>query len=403
MTIITGLYGQFFIALRYFRSWQLIFALGLLLRILLLFVPTVLTTDIHRYLWEGHLLRNGVNPFQFAPDSVSLLPLHTEYWNRIEHAHLSAIYPPIAQFFFMLFARSEMLWRLFLIVVDCVNFFLLRRILVTAGVAPRLLCWYWLIPLSIIETAWSGHLDTLLVCGFIILWQLLQITPRTRTRAWMQVGSIGYILAATTMIKYVALFLLPYCLLNLWRRDALQAAVCLIIFCASSLIFSIPFLDSQLSMFTSLRTYLEHWRYNDSLFHLAGFIAGVDWGRSETFLWLKHTLFLLWAAICAILSITGRSFPLVASWIFCSYLLQASVVHPWYLLWVLPFIPAVQSTALRALCLTVILAYWPVISGESDVPHLIKLLEYLPVYALGVVELYRSRTGSRRLNLDSAF
>ena len=74
-------------------------------------------------------------------------------------------------------------------------------------------------------------------------------------------------------------------------------------------------------------------------------------------------------------------------------LLVSPVVHPWYLLWILPFavlyegktVPILKDPFIIWSC-TIWLAYWPKVSyeltgiwSESD---LLKCLQYLPVFAL---------------------
>jgi hypothetical protein len=55
-----------------------ILAFAFLFRAILFFSQPCLSDDIHRYLWEGYLQSQGVNPFGFAPQAPELAPLRND-------------------------------------------------------------------------------------------------------------------------------------------------------------------------------------------------------------------------------------------------------------------------------------------------------------------------------------
>ena len=71
-------------------------------RLLLLFQQP--GDDIYRYLWEGKLLLNHVNPYLYAPDAASVISFRDAIWTSVQHKTFSAIYPPLAEWAFALLA-----------------------------------------------------------------------------------------------------------------------------------------------------------------------------------------------------------------------------------------------------------------------------------------------------------
>jgi hypothetical protein len=74
-------------------------------------------------------------------------------------------------------------------------------------------------------------------------------------------------------------------------------------------------------------------------------------------------------------------------------LLLSPTVHPWYVLWVLPFAAARLSWGWLLFAATVPLAY---VAGGDDVPWGVRCVEYLPPLALMVLATWRERSGSIR-------
>ncbi|HSM88729.1 MAG TPA: hypothetical protein VLT56_01800, partial [Desulfobacterales bacterium] len=94
--LLIGLFRTFPNHLSAFRSFCLIFFLGLAARIAFLFFPP--NTDVYRYIWEGAIQGREFNPYIFAPAESELAPLAQGelfgIWHQINNKSLAAIYPP---------------------------------------------------------------------------------------------------------------------------------------------------------------------------------------------------------------------------------------------------------------------------------------------------------------------
>jgi hypothetical protein len=78
--------------------------------------------------------------------------------------------------------------------------------------------------------------------------------------------------------------------------------------------------------------------------------------------------------------------------------LLSPVLHPWYLVWLIPAFCFIRVPALVALTATVVLSYmvWPgyLAGGAWQLPTWAHLLEYAPIAVLGLWELRRCAWGS---------
>ena len=73
-------------------------------------------------------------------------------------------------------------------------------------------------------------------------------------------------------------------------------------------------------------------------------------------------------------------------------LLLSPTLHPWYLLWILPFAVLYLTAGWLVLGLTVVLSYTSYAAGWPDVPWTVKLVEYGPPMALMLWGAFRSPT-----------
>lgn len=383
-----------------------IFAAALVARLLLAAAPIMLSNDIHRYLWEGELVRYNINPYQFAPDYPGLEWLRDYNWKFIDHKYLTAIYPPLTQLALGLFARTEIIWKLFLVACEAVSMSAIVQVLSALKVPRGRLVVYAFMPLSVIEVALSGHIEGLLVM-FIVLFFLgvvgIDRDLGSRDSKYRIRDVMPLLLNAIFgfLVKYVSL--LPLALFVFMKRRRVSPALfafCAIVAVLVTLLVSYRFLDTELSIFSSLLHYLTHWRYNDSIFHLLGAVIGVDWQDSSSFTSLKLVLLCAWIAL--ILSLLRARCDLLTITIygFAGWLLFSPVFHPWYALWFAPLLCFKESKALFYLCLSLPLAYSGLVVGQSNPSNWIKLIEFVPVWVILAVELASKLGGQRKTSAD---
>ena len=145
---------------------HIILGFAFLFRVILFFSQPCLSDDIHRYLWEGYLQSQGVNPFKFAPQAPELVPLRNDVWLRVNNKDASAIYPPLLQMVhaaaFMAF-RSVWGFKLLFLIAEAALIWVLLRLLRLYGRSGGDIIFYTWNPLVVVEIAGSGHHDACVV------------------------------------------------------------------------------------------------------------------------------------------------------------------------------------------------------------------------------------------------
>lgn len=145
-----------------------ILAAAIVMRGLLLASPPFLSTDMHRYVWDGMVQDAGINPYRYRPDAPALAFLRdaTIYpgINRKDTAR--TIYPPFAEATFALVARVSptlLAMKATMTGFDIVCIISLLALLRRAELPHvRILIYAWH-PLPIWEFAGNGHVDAIIV------------------------------------------------------------------------------------------------------------------------------------------------------------------------------------------------------------------------------------------------
>src|SRR6185437_3846766 len=116
------------------RALWLIFGVAILLRAYVLLFDPLLSSDVYRYVWDGRVQAAGINPYRYFPADEALAFLRDgaifPYINRAATA--VTIYPPVAQFFFLVVTRigdSVTVMRLALLGCEAVSVTLIMLLL----------------------------------------------------------------------------------------------------------------------------------------------------------------------------------------------------------------------------------------------------------------------------------
>jgi hypothetical protein len=347
---------------------------ALLFRATLFFSAPSLSDDVYRYVWDGTLVNHGVNPYQYAPGAPELSAYRDTIHERINHKDIGTPYGPImmlASATAERFAHSVHAMKILFLVFDGLVMLLLLRLLDMTG-KPRshVLLYAWN-PLAVVEIAGSGHNDILAV--FLMLASLyLLLSERARTASFAAISAVA--------AKYFALLLLP----AVWKR--LGPGKWFIALLTLTLFFG-PFYPHLDQHFASVLKVGATWRFNDGIFALLNFITGSpDVSKAIA------------AAIFAAVAVTiyrSNMPPLKgALWLIGSALLLTSTLHPWYLLWLLPFLCFYPQRAWILFTGLVMLSYHVLIryaaEGVWEENLWVKLGIYIPFFTLLLADTWRS-------------
>ncbi len=188
-------------------------------------MPPTLSTDMYRYVWDGRVQANGINPYHYPSGAPELAHLRDDaIWKNMNRPEAVTIYPPFAQVVYAItwriFPDSVLGFKAVMILATLLAGWLLVLLLKHLDMSPLcvlILLWN---PLLIFETANAGHVDALALP--LITGACLAVAATFRRRAqglraiWPD-ALVGVLLGLATLVKlYPAALVGP-----LWaRRDA---------------------------------------------------------------------------------------------------------------------------------------------------------------------------------------
>ena len=398
----------------------LVLAVGIVMRAAMAVSTPILEDDFYRYLWDGAVLAGGDDPYRFSPAEVlaarargtedatlaglaELAQASGSVAERVNHARLTTVYPPLAQGFFALAAVVEPFdlaaWRALALLADAATLALLYLLLVRLERSPLWLALYWWSPLVVKELVNSAHMDALLLPALTA--SLLLLVSARRILACLG-------LAVAAGVKLWPIALLPAALREIAARSVRPGAAV----CAGISVFVAAFagtawwLAGQAGGESGLGAYAREWRMNDALFLTLEWTvdavmtgAGLAWIDSASVsrailavtlgglaLWLARHAAADAQALC-------RRFTVVVALVF----LLSPAQFPWYYTWVVPFLaltPSPGLVLLGALLPLYYLRFHLAFRGQAELfDHGVVWLEYLPAWLLLAWEW---RAGRRR-------
>jgi hypothetical protein len=315
------------------RALWLIFGLAIILRAYVLLFDPLLSSDIYRYVWDGRVQAAGINSYRYFPAHEALAFLRDgtifPHINRADTA--VTIYPPVAQFFFLIVTRlgeSLTVMRLALLGCEAVTAILIVLLLRRMNRAiTRVVAYVWH-PLPLWEIANSGHVDALMVALMLLgLW----------------IALTGHALRGAVLIA-LSVLVKPYAapvLAGLWRPWDLKTP--LVVIAVGALCY-LPYLSVGWGVLGFLtKGYLTEEGIdagNDLwLLSLWRLVFGGHQGDVVAYVVLASLVLLLKA-----LSVARRSHGTIVStladinMLLLLALLLLSPNYPWYFLVIMPFV-----------------------------------------------------------------
>ncbi len=372
--------------------WILVAAV--LFRLIAAFGAPTLSDDLYRYVWDGRVQAAGIHPYVYAPEDAALEALRNDDWDRINHPELRTIYPPLAQMVFAALAAlgaGPLGFKVFFALADIGVLAALGWLLRRAGLPPDRIVLYAWNPLVVIETAGSGHVESVGV-ALVVVCAVWMMCRRAKLAA--------VALAAAVHVKLLPLVLIPGAIRR-WRNVAVLVLVLTLVALA------LPYALTGPAIGSGLYDYAERWERNAVIY--SGIEALLEWvdtgprlkpwvgrvrarlGGDDAFwnwvytkVWPREIARMIVGllALAWVVRLSFRRGLTAPREIFlglAGVLLLAPTLHPWYVLWVLPFAAAYASIPWLLFAALVPLAY---IGGEGGVPWIVRSIEYgIPLLA----------------------
>jgi alpha-1,6-mannosyltransferase len=356
-----------------------------LFRVSLLASPVVLSSDVYRYLWDGRVQWAGISPYRYPPAAVELAPLRDETIHpNINRPDKPTVYPPGAEVAFALVALvvpdSLPGWRAFLLASEAVTVGLLLTLLRRAGMTSAAVIVYAWSPLVVFEGVQAGHVD------------LAMIPLVLAALAWRQAGSsvcAGIALGGAVLMKLYPLVLLPaWWRPGDWRFPAAVAvtvALGYVPHAATVGLGALGFLPEYLGRAED---------HNIGLRALLTYPFGLTGDPARTV-----AMVLLFGLMAGVVAWIGRAnggnaagLTRAGALAVATYLLLVPTsVHPWYALWMVPFLCFGPWPAWLYFSGAVTLSYMSYVVEPAPMPWWAWLAEYGPLYALLLHAAWRAR------------
>lgn len=354
-----------------------VLAAAVILRAVILATEPTLSDDLYRYLWEGRVLAAGFDPFLLPPDAPALAHLRDPTWALVNHRGVSTIYPPLALGLFEAVARlapSALSWKLLAALADLGCLAGIAHLARARGVGAWAPTLWALHPLPVLESAGSGHLESLALAPLLGALALAWRRPVLATAA----ATLG------SLVKLLPMGLIaPIALKARGRTRAAVIGAALALWLAALA----PWLDSGAVLGRGFGRYYQAWAFNGSLFPLLERAIGDAAGARLVGVGLGAAL-CLWA-------LWRRPEP-AAWWLWATgaLVLLSPVVHPWYLLWPLAAALVVGAWPWAVLASTVLLSYlalgsYDQASSAWQEARWIPWVEYPPLLVATLVWLRR--------------
>lgn len=393
--------GLFFLGWKFFQleknNFQFLLVAALLFRLIFLIAIPNLSQDFYRFIWDGKLLLEGINPYLNTPVdyfSQGNLPFDGARELYFGMGELSAgnptNYPPINQLIFALAALlggksiigAIISMRTIIIAADLGIFYFGRKLLRNLNLPENRIFWYLLNPFIIIELTGNLHFEGVMLFFLITALYLFQ------QKKWLW---SAVILALSVSVKLLPLIFLPLFFQKLGAKKAIKYYS---IVCGMNLLlflpfFSIKFLNNYLS---SINLWFQKFEFNASFYYLIRWIGYQAEGYNiiQSAGPLLGVSVLLFVLVLAFFrknrSIENLLISMVLAISF--YLFAATTVHPWYLATPLLLSVFTQFKFVQVWSLVVVLSYFTYSHQAFEENMWLIALEYGTVFGVLGYEIF---------------
>lgn len=344
-----GVLFFFFYKLIQFEKWNFKFLLlvGILFRLIFLFTEPNLSQDFYRFIWDGELIKNGINPYLYTPNTLiqksdlAIANAQQLYdgMGSLSARHYSN-YPPLNQLIFTISSflsggsvlGSLIVMRIIIILADIGILYFGRKLLQNIGNSNHLTFWYFLNPLVIIELTGNLHFEGVML--FFFVWSIYLIS----TNKWKQAAPIY---AFSILLKLVPILFLPLFLKHFGFKKSVLFYSLIGITCV---LFLLPFYSSEFidNYSQTVGLWFSNFEFNAGIYNVVKKIAVTQfeakpWELVKSYGNLVPKLIISAALLLTFLRKNQSLVTLISSMLILLsfYYFISSTVHPWYIIFLL--------------------------------------------------------------------
>ena len=321
--------------------------IAIVFRLIFIVSLPVLSDDYYRFIWDGCLSEEFINPFSYTPNYYIENFEKTECLNLVLHEQLNSkdyfsVYPIICQFVFWLsikFFRGNEYWLYNVIVIRVILLAMEFLVLWTGfklfskhKIPIKSLSWYVINPLVIIELIGNLHFEGMMIAFFILSMYCLYHQKYFLSTLWLSIS------IATKLLPIMILPLLYKVIPSLKKRF-----VYYILVAGFSFVLLAPLLySSHLGNFwQSLELYFKNFEFNASFYYLIRWIGYKTQGYNIIEIVGKSLAIIPFVSII-IMSLYTKSFRELYIFMLFAIAIRyftSTTVHPWYLTTLIILVP----------------------------------------------------------------
>ena len=395
--------GAFFFCFKLIQQehWNFKFLLvaGILFRLVFLFAEPNLSQDFYRFIWDGQLLKNGINPYLHTPNDimqngVPSIPLLAEThagMGELSAKHYSN-YPPVNQILFAIATflggntiLGSVIWmRVTVLLADIGVLYFGRKLLKHLKQPTHLMFWYFLNPLVVIELTGNLHFEGVML--FFFVWALYLISQKK----WVWAAPIY---AVSIMVKLVPILFLPIFLKYLGLKKSVLFYLLIGVSCIVVLLpfYSSAFVDNYAE---TVGLWFSNFEFNAGIYNMIkkmaiNYFDAKPWELIKSYGSIMAKIVIVFALVIAFFRKNKTMDNVLVSMllVLSVYYLLSSTVHPWYLIFLLGLGLFTKYRFPLAWSVLAILSYYAY-SNPAYTENLWLLgIEYFLVIALFIYEL----------------
>lgn len=373
--------------------------LGVIFRLIFLFSIPNLSQDFYRFIWDGQLIINGLNPYLFTPNE--LINTHHTLFTQMEPLYkgmgtLSAQhfsnYPPINQLPFAIAALisknsilgSIIILRIIIILADIGILIYGKKILELLKLPTQNIFYYFLNPLVIIELTGNLHFEALMLFFLVVSLYFLCKQKLTHSAIFM-----GF----SILTKLLPVFFLPLLIYRFKFKKTLLYSL-LVIGCIT--VLCLPFFEFQFlkNYSNTIGLWFTNFEFNSSFYSLGKSIMSKFFGiQLIDFMPCIVPFLMVIFVLYFSLQKTADPKKIIQSffWILTIYFLVSTTVHPWYITTLVFLSCFTNYIFVLVWSATIFFSYFAYHKSGVDANTLFEFIEYFSFGTVLLFELIKSR------------
>jgi hypothetical protein len=407
LLVYVGLFASYFYLLKNnANNFNSLTGIAVLFRLIFLFAIPNLSQDFYRFIWDGRMIFEGMNPYLYLPEnfiSENTFPVNQAQelyagMGQLNGSHYTN-YPPINQLSFLIAAvlanksilGSVIVMRFLIIFADIGIIYFGKKILEHLKIDGKKIFWYALNPFIIIELTGNLHFEPLML--FFLVWSIYLLIKNN----WI-IAAILFALSIS--VKLIPLLFLP--LFYQWFRKKevtfKTGIIKLISFYAiiisTTLLLFLPFYSTELinNYSNSVGLWFRSFEFNASFYYIFREIGYLFRGYNEIAIIGKiiPILTILFLGFITFFRKNTTAKELITAMLFglSFYYFTTTTMHPWYLA-TLILLSIFTKYKFPVIWSIVIILSYAAYSNETYKENLILVgLEYSIVYGFLTWELF---------------